>query len=82
MHGDIPNAAPSKWVDWLHLAEFWYNTTWHSALKQSPFVVLYGHTPKQLGIDAASACSVSSLDDWFQQGTVMQTLIQQHLARA
>lgn len=36
------NAAPSKWFDWLHLAEFWYNTTWHSALKQSPFYVLYG----------------------------------------
>lgn len=58
------NAAPSKWFDWLHLAEYWYNTTWHSALKQSPFYVLYGHTPRQLGIDSASACSVSSLDDW------------------
>jgi transposase InsO family protein len=58
------NATPSKWFDWLHLVEYWYNTTWHSALKQSPFYVLYGHTPRQLGIDSASACSVSSLDDW------------------
>lgn len=31
------NAAPSKWFEWLHLAEFWYNTTWHSSLQQSPF---------------------------------------------
>ena len=21
------NAAPSKWFDWLHLVEYWYNTT-------------------------------------------------------
>ena len=36
------NAVPSKWFDWLHLAEFWYNTTWHSSLQQSPFQALYG----------------------------------------
>lgn len=76
------NATPSKWFDWLHLEEYWYNTTWHSALKQSPFYVLYGHTPRQLGIDSASSCSVSSLDDWLQRKAVMQALVQQHLARA
>lgn len=76
------NAVPSKWQDWLHLAEFWYNTTWHSALKQSPFFVLYGHTPRQLGIEAASACTVSSLADWLSQKALVQTLIQHQLARA
>jgi hypothetical protein len=35
-----------------------------------------------LGNGAASACSVSSLDDWFQQRTMMQSLIQQHIAHA
>jgi hypothetical protein len=76
------NAVPSKWQDWLHLAEFWYNTTWHSALKQSPFFVLYGHTPRQLGIEAASACTVSSLADWLSRKALVQTLIQHQLARA
>lgn len=76
------NAVPSKWHDWLHLAEFLYNTAWHSALNQSPFCVLYGQTPRQMGIDAASACLVSFLDDWFQQKALIQTLIQHHLACA
>jgi transposase InsO family protein len=40
------NAVPTRWFDWLHLAEFWYNTTWHSSLTQSPFLTLYGHSPR------------------------------------
>jgi hypothetical protein len=76
------NATPSKWFEWLHLAEFWYNTSWHSALNQSPFFVLYGHSPWQLGLDDADACTVDNLEDWLQQKSLMQSLIQQHLARA
>jgi hypothetical protein len=58
------NAVPSKWFGWLHLAEFWYNTSLHSALNQSPFFVLYGQSPRQLGLDSSAACPVSTLDDW------------------
>jgi len=75
-------AVPSKWFDWLHLAEFWYNTSWYSALNQLPFQVLYGQSPRQLGIDASSTCSVDSLDDWMRKKTEMQSLIQHQLARA
>jgi hypothetical protein len=75
-------AVPNKWFDWLHLAEFWYNTSWHSALNQSPFQVLYGHNPRKLGIDASSTCSVDTLEEWMQQKDEMQTLIQHHLGRA
>lgn len=76
------NATPSKWFDYLHLAEFWYNTSWHSSLKQTPFFVLYGQTPRQLGLESSATCSVTSLDEWLNQKTVMQALIQHHLARA
>lgn len=33
-------ACPSKWSQWLSLAEFCYNTDFHSALNKSPFEVL------------------------------------------
>lgn len=75
-------AVPSKWFEWLHLAELWYNTSWHSALQQSPFQVLYGHNPRELGIDASSTCTVDSLEEWMLKKSEMQTLIQHHLSRA
>lgn len=70
------NAAPHKWYEYLHLAEFWYNTSWHSSLKQTPFFVLYGQSPHRLGLHSSASCSVPSLDAWLQQKAVMQTLIQ------
>jgi hypothetical protein len=36
---------PKKWVSWLPLVEWWYNTTYHASLKCSPFKALYGYPP-------------------------------------
>ena len=33
---------PSKWEDYLHLVEFYYNNGYHSSLKTSPFEAMYG----------------------------------------
>lgn len=76
------NACPRNSFHWIHLAEFWYNTSWHSALFKSPFEVLYGHLPRQLGIEAADAVSVPELEEWLQERQVMQDLIKLHLDRA
>jgi hypothetical protein len=40
------NACPSKWSDWLPLAEYWYNSCHHSAVGFSLFEALYGYSPK------------------------------------
>jgi hypothetical protein len=51
-------------------------------LEDSPFQVLYGHSPKLFGVQAADACPVSELKDWLADRELMQQLIKQHLARA
>lgn len=56
------HACPKKWSSWLSLAEFWYNTSYHSALNKTPFVVLYGHEPRQLGFDIEN-CQIPDLDE-------------------
>lgn len=76
------HACPTKWSSWLSLAEFWYNTSSHSALGRSPFEVLYGHAPRHFGLDSASACAAPDLSSWLHEREVMQSLIQQHLLRA
>jgi hypothetical protein len=37
--------SPTQWAKWLPLAEWWYNTNYHSATKMTPYKVLYGFPP-------------------------------------
>jgi hypothetical protein len=39
------SSTPRKWVKWLSLAEIWYNSSFHTTLKCSPFKALYGWDP-------------------------------------
>jgi hypothetical protein len=76
------NACPKKWLHWLSVGEFWYNTSFHSALNRSPFDVLYGHKPRYFGLSDMDACEVPDLKQWLVDREVMTKLIHQHLARA
>lgn len=39
---------PSSWSQWLLWAEYWYNTSYHSSTKSTPFKALYGRGPPKL----------------------------------
>lgn len=71
----------TKWKDWLALAKFWYNTTYHSSLQQTPFKVLYGQKHRHLSIDVVEACVVPGLKKWLAQRKLMTQLLQQQLIR-
>ena len=36
---------PHKWVEWLPLVEYWFNTNFHTAIKLTLFEALYGYSP-------------------------------------
>jgi hypothetical protein len=36
---------PKKWSSWLPLAEWWYNTNFHTSLETTPFEALYSYPP-------------------------------------
>ena len=35
----------NKWLQWLHLVEWWYNATYHTSAKMTPFQALYSYEP-------------------------------------
>lgn len=74
------HACPSKWFQWLALAEYWCNTSYYSG--NTPFVVLYGHEPRHFGISESDVCTQPELHSWLDERSVMQQLVRQHLQRA
>jgi hypothetical protein len=39
---------PKTWVNWVHWAEYWFNTSFHSATEKTPFEIVYGRAPPAL----------------------------------
>jgi hypothetical protein len=38
----------TQWFKWLPLVEWWYNTSFHTATKMTPFMALYGYHPPSI----------------------------------
>ncbi|XP_026417103.1 uncharacterized protein LOC113312574 [Papaver somniferum] len=47
----MTSSHPKQWLQWLALAEWWFNTNYHSNLKMSPFQALYGYAPPHMERD-------------------------------
>lgn len=50
---------PQHWYSWLALAEWWYNTTYHTSLQMTPFQALYGYPPPRIN-EFSLPCNVSA----------------------
>lgn len=57
---------PSDWNKWISLAEFWYNSNYHTATQMTPFKVLYRYDPSQLTFEMVSQFKVDAVDQWLQ----------------
>jgi hypothetical protein len=59
---------PRSWLRWLPWAEFCYNTSLQSALKTTPFEVVYGRPPPTLIPFQPGSTHVAAIDrqlrDW------------------
>jgi transposase InsO family protein len=58
---------PSLWVEWLPLAEYWFNTNYHVATKLSPFKALYGYQPPRLMEFNYGTTRVDAIEDLLEQ---------------
>jgi hypothetical protein len=77
----VTGDRPRAWVDWLSWAEYCYNTSFHTALRATPFEVVYGRPlPPLLPYEPGSAKTevvdtlLSSRDEVLEE--VRQRLLQ------
>ncbi|KAL0350215.1 UNVERIFIED_CONTAM: Transposon Ty3-G Gag-Pol polyprotein [Sesamum radiatum] len=73
---------PKKWAQWITLAEFWFNTNFHSGLKATPFQALYGYPPNQLAIGPYLQCHHSEVEELMQGRVKLVQLLKENLQQA
>jgi hypothetical protein len=73
------HSCPKDWSKWLSLAEFWYNTNFHTALGLTPFEVFYGHPPRHFGVHDPLESTVPELEAWPKDINLLTSLVQQQL---
>jgi hypothetical protein len=76
------SSSPKQWVKWLPLAELWYNSSYHSALKCSPFKALYGIDPSIAAVPDSVASTNVEVTDTLCECQHFTTLLKDNLARA
>ena len=73
---------PTEWAEWLYLAEFWFNTNFHSSLKLTPFEALYGYPPSKLVDYVPGTTRVAAVDLLLQDRQQLFSLLKTNLAAA
>lgn len=64
------------------MAEFWYNTNFHTAIKTTPFEVLYGQTPPIHMPYLPGESALESVDRTMQAKEQVVEMLKFHLKRA
>jgi hypothetical protein len=55
-----------QWVQWLPLAEWWYNTSYHTTTKMTPYETMYGQQPPFVTSYLPGTSKVQDLDKLLQ----------------
>ena len=62
-------------VEWLPLIEWWYNTSFHTAAKMTPFMALYGYNPPSITSSLTENSKVQAVEYHIEhQQQVLQLL--------
>lgn len=70
---------PKNWSAWLSAAEWWYNTTFHTALNSTPFQVVYGMKPRHLAWQERKHSNISSLEEMLESKQLQWTRLRELL---
>lgn len=75
----MESSRPKNWCKWLPLAQWWYNTTYHSAINRSPYEALYGVCPRQICIPTEHRSKVDVVAEFQIQRETMNKVLQEDI---
>ncbi|GJY10820.1 putative mitochondrial protein [Tanacetum coccineum] len=78
----LSKEKPKDWVKWICLAEYWYNTNYHTALDTTPYEVVYGQTPPMHIPYVVKDSSVEAVDRNLQAREQVVQLLRFNLKKA
>ncbi|WVZ83700.1 LOW QUALITY PROTEIN: hypothetical protein U9M48_030821 [Paspalum notatum var. saurae] len=70
------------WQHWLSLAEWWYNTSYHTSLNLTPFQAQYGFPPPMVSEDICTDCPNLTVQEQLRNRQVAQQVIKDNLQKA
>lgn len=74
--------GPTRWHHWLALAEWWYNTSFHTSLNMTPFQALYGFPPPQVAEVVLPDCPDITVQEQLRNRQVAHQVTQDNLKKA
>ncbi|GKE62836.1 retrotransposable element Tf2 [Tanacetum coccineum] len=73
---------PKEWSKWLSLAEYWYNTNFHTSIQTTPYEAVYGKPPPSPITYVQCESVVDQVDRSLSAREAMVKLLKFHLQRA
>jgi hypothetical protein len=78
----MSGGSPHQWSKWVPLAEWWYNTNYHTATKSTPYEILYGFPPPLHIPYFPKDSTVEAVDQLLTQREEMLAQIRDNLLKA
>ena len=76
------NTKPKSWTRFLPWAEYWYNTSFHTATCRTPFRIVYGRDPPPLLTYEVESSVFLEVDQQLNDRDVILAELHQHLHKA
>ena len=70
-----------RWLQWLHLVEWWYNSTYHTSAKMTPFQAFYGYAPPRWKELVLGDAKVPSVKNQLEENQKVMQVLKDNLTR-